>query len=170
MKKKPTTESGHAHQGGIFTIYASIIEKLNEHPSTFSHTSTFFRTPLKRETYDELLEHTDWLVILDQSLKSWDISLRSASEKLFYRENDYRSVGIYSANCNKFVRGYDMLVKQLGNFIPQNTGIKRVIEAIRNINDDGLLSIVSHSFISEPRIEDKMFLFIVIKSVLAKIL
>lgn len=133
-----------ASEGGIFTIYASIIEKLNEHPSTFSHTSTFFRTPLKRETYDELLEHTDWLVILDQSLKSWDISLRSASEKLFYRENDYRSVGIYSANCNKFVRGYDMLVKQLGNFIPQNTGIKRVIEAIRNINDDGLLSIVSH--------------------------
>lgn len=102
---------------------------------------------LKMETDnidDELLEHTDWLVILDQSLKSWDISLRSASEKLFYRENDYRSVGIYSANCNKFVRGYDMLVKQLGNFIPQNTGIKRVIEAIRNINDDGLLSIVSH--------------------------
>lgn len=40
-----------ASEGGIFTIYASIIEKLNEHPSTFSHTSTFFRTPLKRETY-----------------------------------------------------------------------------------------------------------------------
>ncbi len=134
-----------ASEGGIFTIYSSIIEKLNEHPSTFSHTSTFFRTPLKRDTYDNLLKQADWLVILDQSLKSWDISLRAASEKLFYRENDYRSVGIYSANCNKFILGYDTLVKQLGNFIPRDTGIKGVIEAIRNINDDGLLSIVSHT-------------------------
>lgn len=133
-----------ASEGGIFTIYSSIIEKLNEHPSTFSHMSTFFRTPLKRDTYDKLLEKSDWLVILDQSLKSWDISLRAASEKLFYRENDYRSVGIYSANCNKFIRGYDLLVKNLGNFIPRDSGIKNVIEAIRNINDDGLLSIVSH--------------------------
>ena len=72
-----------ASEGGIFTIYSSIIEKLNEHPSAFSHTSTFFRTPLKRETYDEMLKTADWLVILDQSLKSWDISLRAASEKLF---------------------------------------------------------------------------------------
>ncbi len=134
-----------ASEGGIFTTYSSIIEKLNEHPSTFSHTSTFFRTPLKRDTYDSLLEKADWLVILDQSLKSWDISLRAASEKLFYRENDYRSVGIYSENCNKFVLGYDTLVKQLGNFIPRDSGIKGVIEAIRNINDDGLLSIVSHT-------------------------
>ena len=134
-----------ASEGGIFTIYSSIIEKLNEHPSTFSHTSTFFRTPLKRDTYDNMLKQADWLVILDQSLKSWDISLRAASEKLFYRENDYRSVGIYSANCNKFILGYDTLVKQLGNFIPRDTGIKEVIEAIRNINDDGLLSIVSHT-------------------------
>ena len=96
-------------------------------------------------TYDEMLKAADWLVILDQSLKSWDISLRAASEKLFYRENDYRSVGIYSANCNKFILGYDTLVKQLGNFIPQNAGIKEVIEAVRSINDDGLLSIVSHT-------------------------
>lgn len=92
-----------------------------------------------------MLKAADWLVILDQSLKSWDISLRAASEKLFYRENDYRSVGIYSANCNKFILGYDTLVKQLGNFIPQNAGIKEVIEAVRSINDDGLLSIVSHT-------------------------
>lgn len=40
-----------ASEGGIFTVYSSIIEKLNEHPSAFSHTSTFFRTPLKRATY-----------------------------------------------------------------------------------------------------------------------
>lgn len=94
-----------ASEGGIFTVYASIIEKLNEHPSTFSHTSTSFYTPLKRETYDAFLDKCDWLVILDQSLKSWDISLRAASEKLFYRENDYRSIGIYSSNCRKFVLG-----------------------------------------------------------------
>lgn len=133
-----------ASEGGIFTIYSSIIEKLNEHPSTFSHTGTFFRTPLRRETYDELLKKSDWLVILDQSLKSWDISLRTASEKIYYKENDYRSLGIYSENCNKFILGYDTLVKQIGNFIPRKKGIKDVIEAVRDINDDGLLSIVSH--------------------------
>lgn len=133
-----------ASEGGIFTIYSSIIEKLNEHPSTFSHTGTFFRTPLRRETYDELLKKSDWLVILDQSLKSWDISLRTASEKIYYKENDYRSLGIYSENCNKFILGYDTLVKQIGNYIPRKEGIKDVIEAVRNINDDGLLSIVSH--------------------------
>lgn len=133
-----------ASEGGLFTIYSSIIEKLNEHPSTFSHTGTFFRTPLRRETYDELLKKSDWLVILDQSLKSWDISLRTASEKIYYKENDYRSLGIYSENCNKFILGYDTLVKQIGNFIPKKEGIKSVIEVVRDINDDGLLSIVSH--------------------------
>lgn len=134
-----------ASEGGIFTVYASIIEKLNEHPSTFSHTSTSFYTPLKRETYDAFLEKCDWLVILDQSLKSWDISLRAASEKLFYRENDYRSIGIYSSNCRKFVLGYDTLVKRLGNFVPKEEGVKEIIEAVREINNDGLLSIVSHT-------------------------
>lgn len=134
-----------ANEGGIFSVYASILEKLNEHPSTFSHTSTFFNTPLKRDTYEELLNKADWLIILDQSLKSWDISLRAASEKLFYRENDYRSMGIYSRNSYKFVRGYDYLIKQFGNFIPQSKGIENIIQAIREINDDGLLSIVSHS-------------------------
>ena len=134
-----------ASEGGIFTVYASIIEKLNEHPSTFSHTSTSFYTPLKRETYDAFLDKCDWLVILDQSLKSWDISLRAASEKLFYRENDYRSIGIYSSNCRKFVLGDDTLVKRLGNFVPKEEGVKEIIEAVREINDDGLLSIVSHT-------------------------
>lgn len=134
-----------ASEGGIFTIYSSIIEKLNEQPSTFSHTGTYFHTPLKRETYDSFLEKADWLVILDQSLKSWDISLRAASEKLFYRENSYRSIGIYSNNCKKFIVGYDLLVKKLGNFIPKQESLKNIIEAIREINDDGLLSIVSHT-------------------------
>ena len=134
-----------ASEGGIFTTYSSILEKLNEHPSSFSHTSTCFYTPLKRETYQRFLEKTDWLVILDQSLKNWDIALRAASEKLFYKENSYRSIGIYSSNCRKFVLGYDTLVKRLGNFIPRGEGIEEVIKAIREVNDDGLLSIVSHS-------------------------
>lgn len=134
-----------ASEGGIFTVYSSIIEKLNEQPSTFSHTGTFFHTPLKRETYDTFLDKADWLVILDQSLKNWDISLCAASEKLFYREDSYRSVGIYSSNCRKFIVGYNDLIKSLGNFIPRDDGIKCVIEAIRRTNDDGLLSIVSHT-------------------------
>ena len=134
-----------ASEGGIFTVYSSIIEKLNEQPSAFSHTGTFFHTPLKRETYDNLLDKADWLVILDQSLKSWDISLCAASEKLFYKENSYRSIGIYSNNCKKFIIGYSELVKKLGNFIPKDEGLKDIIEAIREINDDGLLSIVSHT-------------------------
>lgn len=134
-----------ASEGGIFTVYSSIIEKLNEQPSTFSHTGTYFYTPLKRETYDSFLEKADWLVILDQSLKSWDISLRAASEKLFYREDSYRSIGIYSNNCRKFIVGYDLLVKKLGNFVPKREGLKSIIETIREINDDGLLSIVSHA-------------------------
>lgn len=134
-----------ANEGGIFSTYASILEKLNEQPSTFSHTSTFFNTPLKRETYDSLLMKADWLVILDQSLKSWDISLRAVSEKLFYRENDYRSIGIYSKNLRKFEKGFDYLIKQCGNFIPNEKGIGNIIRAVREINDEGLLSIVSHS-------------------------
>lgn len=134
-----------ASEGGIFTVYSSIIEKLNEQPSAFSHTGTFFHTPLKRETYDSLLDRADWLVILDQSLKSWDIALCAASEKLFYKENSYRSIGVYSNNCKKFIIGYADLVKKLGNFIPKDEGLKNIIESIREINDDGLLSIVSHT-------------------------
>lgn len=134
-----------ANEGDIFSTYSSIVEKLNEHPSSFSHTSCVFNTPLKRETYDQMLMKSDWLIILDQSLKSWDISLRAASEKLFYREDDYRSIGIYSKNCKKFIQGYKSTITRLGNYIPKDAGIAEIIQAIRTINDDGLLSIVSHS-------------------------
>ena len=133
-----------ASEGSIFSIYSSIIEKLNEHPSAFSHTATFFQTPLKIDTYNAFLKKADWLIILDQSLKTWDVSLRAASEKLFYKENDYRSIGIYSSNCKKFILGYETLIKGLGNYIPNAEGVKEIIQSIRQINDDGLLSIASH--------------------------
>lgn len=134
-----------ANEGDVFSVYGSIVEKLNEHPSSFSHTSSIFNTPLKRDTYDQMLDLSDWLIILDQSLKSWDISLRSASEKLYYKEDDYRSIGIYSKNFKKFIQGYRNTITHLGNYIPKEEGIAEIIEAIRSINDDGLLSIVSHS-------------------------
>ncbi len=134
-----------ASEGSIFSVYSSIIEKLNEHPSAFSHTATYFNTPLKIDTYNAFLKRADWLIILDQSLKTWDVSLRAASEKLYYKENDYRSIGIYSSNCQKFILGYETLIKDLGNYIPQSEGIKEIIQAIREINDDGLLSIASHT-------------------------
>lgn len=133
-----------ANEGDVFSTYGSIVEKLNEHPSSFSHTSSVFNTPIKRDTYDQMLNKADWLIILDQNLKSWDISLRAASEKLFYREDDYRSIGIYSQNCKKFIKGFRDAVCKLGNFVPQEKGIANIISAIRSINDDGLLSIVSH--------------------------
>lgn len=134
-----------ANEGDVFSTYGSIVEKLNEHPSSFSHTSSVFNTPLKKDTYNQLLERSDWLVILDQSLKSWDISLSAASEKLFYKEDDYRSIGIYSKNCKKFIQGYRSTITRLGNYIPKDEGIAQIIQAIRLLNDDGLLSIVSHS-------------------------
>ena len=62
-----------ASEGGIFTVYASIIEKLNEHPSTFSHTSTSFYTPLKRETYDAFLDKCDWLTSLDKGTQPFAV-------------------------------------------------------------------------------------------------
>lgn len=102
-------------------------------------------SPLKEETYKQLLERADWLMILDENLKSWDVSLRSASEKLYYKSSDQRSIGIYSKNSGKFVLGYNQLIASLGNYIPSLEGVKEIIEAIRNINDDGLLSIASHS-------------------------
>lgn len=134
-----------SNEGGLFTTYSSLIEKLNEQPSIYTHTSSSFNTPLKRSTYEELLNKTDWLVILDQSLKTWDLSFQTASEKLYYKESDYRSIGIYSQNSKKFVKGYDNLVRGLGNYVPNEAGINSVIENIRKINNDGLLSIVSHS-------------------------
>lgn len=134
-----------ANEGGIFADYASILEKLREQPSSFGHRSVFVNSPLKEETYKGLLSCADWLIILDQNLKSWDISLRSASEKLFYKSYDYRSIGIYSKNSGKFVLGYSQLIASLGNYIPIAGGTKNIIDAIREINDDGLLSIASHS-------------------------
>jgi hypothetical protein len=134
-----------ANEGGIFADYAGILEKLREQPSSFGHRSVFVNSPLQEETYKQLLGLADWLIILDQNLKSWDISLRSASEKLFYKGYDYRSIGIYSKNSGKFVLGYNQLIASLGNYIPNEDGVKNVISAIRDINDDGLLSIASHS-------------------------
>lgn len=134
-----------ANEGGIFADYASIIEKLYEQPSTFGHRNVFVNSPLKKETYEALLEKADWLIILDQNLKSWDVSLQSTSERLYYKSSDYRSIGIYSKNTRKFAMGYKEIISGLGNYIPSETGIQNVISATRSINDDGLLSIVSHS-------------------------
>lgn len=134
-----------ANEGGIFADYAGILEKLREQPSSFGHRSVFVNSPLQEETYKQLLGLADWLIILDQNLKSWDISLRSASEKLFYKGYDYRSIGIYSKNSGKFVLGYNQLIASLGNYISNEDGVKNIINVIRSINDDGLLSIASHS-------------------------
>lgn len=134
-----------ANEGGIFADYASIIEKLYEQPSTFGHRNVFVNSPLKKDTYEALLKKADWLIILDQNLKSWDVSLQSTSERLYYKSSDYRSIGIYSKNSRKFVMGYQEIVSSLGNYIPSEIGIQNVISVTRSINDDGLLSIVSHS-------------------------
>lgn len=134
-----------SNEGGIFSYYSSILEKLNEHSSSFAHTSIFSRSPIKKETYNSLLESTDWMIILDQNLKSWDISLQSESEKLFYKEDECRSIGIYSKNSRKFSLGYKKTIENLGNYIATEKGLENIIKTIRSINDDGLLSIVSHS-------------------------
>lgn len=134
-----------ANEGGIFADYASILEKLYEQPSTFGHRNVFINSPLKRETYDSLLGKADWLMILDQNLKSWDVSLQSTSERLYYKSSDYRSIGIYSRNSRKFALGYQEIIAGLGNYVSTDMGVKNIISAIRSINDDGLLSIVSHS-------------------------
>lgn len=134
-----------ANEGGIFADYASILEKLYEQPSTFGHRNVFVNSPLKKETYEGLLSKADWLMILDQNLKSWDVSLQSTSERLYYKGSDYRSIGIYSKNSRKFALGYREIIAGLGNYASTELGIKSIIDATRSINDDGLLSIVSHS-------------------------
>lgn len=136
---KPTCE------GDVFSVFSNIIERLNNHPSNNMQTSTYFNSPLNDSTYRRILDRADWLIILDQSLRSWDISLQSGSEKLYYKENEYRSIGIYSKNCQKFILGYSNLIKHLGNLVPNKEGLEKVINAVRDTNDDGLLSIVSHT-------------------------
>lgn len=140
-----TVEIRPANESDILSTYTTIVERLNENRSSFCHTSAYFRTPLSHDTYDAMLGKSDWLVILDQSLKSWDISLKAASEKLYYKENDYRSVGIYSNNVDKFELGYSNIINDLGNLIPQSEGVMKIIDAVRGTNEDGLLSLVSHS-------------------------
>jgi len=134
-----------ANEGGLFADYSNIIEQLCDLPSSFRHKSIFVNSPLQQDTYKTLLEKTDWLILLDQNLKSWDISLRSTSEKLYYKNTDYRSIGIYSNNKNKFILGYNQLISSLGNYVANDKGLTNVIEAIREVNDDGLLSIASHT-------------------------
>lgn len=134
-----------ANEGGVFSNYAAIIEKLYDQPSAFGHRNVFVNTPLRRETYIELLDKSDWLIILDQNLKSWDISLQSASERLYFKNDDYRAIGVYSKNSSKFSLGYREIIKALGNYSPNDKGIDRIVSETRTINNDGLLSIISHS-------------------------
>lgn len=140
VKIEPVTEDGA--EGSVFTSYSSILGRFNNLPYN-THTSTFANTPIKKDTYQSLLNMTDWLIVIDEDLQNWDISLMSASDKLYFKEGN-RCLGIYSKNASKFVRGYDTLVKQFGNYIPQEKGLIKIIETIRNVNDDGLLSIISH--------------------------
>jgi hypothetical protein len=134
-----------ANEGELFADYASIVEKLYNQPSAFGHRNVFDSSPITEATYKQLLDKTDWLMLLDQSLKSWDICLRSTSERLYYKGYDYRSAGIYSKNSKKFVMGYKEIIRSCGNYIPTETGVQDIIAAIRAINEDGLLSVASHS-------------------------
>lgn len=134
-----------ANEGGIFADYASIVEKLYSQPSALGHRNVFDHSPLKKETYTALLNKADWLMILDQNLKSWDVSLQSTGERLFYKGLDYRSLGIYSKNSRKFALGYNEIISSLGNYISTEESVNNIISTTRSINDDGLLSIVSHS-------------------------
>ena len=134
-----------ANEGGIFADYASIVERLYDQPSALGHRNVFEKSPLQKETYTSLLEKADWLMILDQSLKTWDVSLQSTGERLFYKGSDYRSLGIYSKNSKKFALGYNEIISGLGNYVPTDESVNNIISATRSINDDGLLSIVSHS-------------------------
>lgn len=134
-----------SNEGGVFSNYASIIEKLYDQPSAFGHRNVFVNTPLRKETYISLLNKADWLIILDQNLKSWDISLQTLSERLFFKNDDYRSVGIYSKNSTKFSHGYYEIATSQGNFSPNDEGINQIVAEARTINDDGLLSIISHN-------------------------
>ncbi len=134
-----------ANEGELFADYANIVEKLYNQPSAFGQRNVFDHSPITEETYKQFLSKTDWLMLLDQSLKSWDICLRSTSEKLYYKGYDYRSAGIYSKNSKKFVMGYKDIIARCGNYIPNEKGVQDVIAAIRAINEDGLLSIASHS-------------------------
>ncbi len=134
-----------ANEGGIFADYASIVERLYSQPSALGHRNVFDKSPLKKETYTALLNKADWLMILDQNLKSWDVSLQSTGERLFYKGLDYRSLGIYSKNSRKFALGYNEIISSLGNYISTEESVNNIISTTRSINDDGLLSIVSHS-------------------------
>jgi hypothetical protein len=134
-----------ANEGELFADYTSIVEKLYNQPSAFGRRNVFDNSPITEATYKQLLNKTDWLMLLDQSLKSWDICLRSTSEKLYYKGYDYRSAGIYSKNSKKFVMGYKEIIRSCGNYVPTDKGVQDIITAIRAINEDGLLSIVSHS-------------------------
>lgn len=128
----------------IFSLYTIIIEKIKDQTgASIRHSKVYTYSPLKEETYHSILEKADWVVIFDKNLKTWDIALNSSSEKLYFSESDTRSVGIYSKNANKLIKGYTNLLKNLGNFFPTEYGLNNLINQIRTVNNDGLLSIIS---------------------------
>lgn len=134
------------NEGGLFSDFTKLNEKLNDRPAQYNqHTSLFYNSPLEEDTYRDLLKRTDWLIILDQMLRIWDVGLKANSEKLYYHNADYRDIGIYSLDKRKLVLGFMQALQKMGNFAPHEKGINGVIESIRRLNEQGLLSLASFS-------------------------
>lgn len=131
-----------ASEGSVFTDYSKLVERLNDKPQTY-HSSIWVESPVKKEDYLEILSVTDWLLIADQNLKNLEFEVATNSEKVYYKTSMYRDIGIYSRNNLKFIQGFNKVVRDIGNYAPSSSGLKKVLKNIQLLNERGIVSLVS---------------------------
>ncbi|MFC7366297.1 MULTISPECIES: FtsK/SpoIIIE domain-containing protein [Bhargavaea] len=132
------------NQGDIFTVYNDLVAKLNDKPKGWQNTVVSNLEPVKEEL-QELMGNTEWFIIADANLKNFEISTIGSKNCIFYNSSSNREIGIYTLRIDKLVKGLDSIVRNIGNYIPKDECIERLINQVKSLDEKNLMNIISNS-------------------------
>lgn len=133
-----------ATSGNIFTDHHELVARLNDRPKGWHNTVVANLEPLK-ENLQAMMDCSEWLLIADNNLKNFEVSTIGSEKCIFYSGSQTREVGIYSNNWSKLIRGLDGIIRQIGNYIPNEECLGKLLSQIQLLNEKSILSLINVS-------------------------
>lgn len=131
-----------ATSGNIFTDHHELVARLNDRPKGWHNTVVANLEPLK-ENLQAMMDCSEWLIIADNNLKNFEISTIGSEKCIYYSGSQTREVGIYSNNWSKLIRGLDSIIRQIGNYIPNEECLEKLLSQIQLLNEKSILSLIN---------------------------
>lgn len=133
-----------ATSGNVFTDHHELVARLNDRPKGWHNTVVSNLEPLK-ENLHSFMDTSEWLIIADSNLKNFEISTIGSKKCIFYSGSQNREVGIYSNNWSKLIRGLDKIIRQVGNYIPREKCLEKLLSQIQLLNEKSILNLINVS-------------------------